>query len=81
MLPLVLKTLRLNIITTNKNRTAIAPAQIITKAKAKNSNPNKDKMTEALQKIKIKNKMKQIGLLKVETSKKLITTMKLTQKQ
>ena len=81
MLPLVLKTLRFNIITTNKNRTAIAPAQIITKAKAKNSNPNKDKITEALQKIKIKNKIKQIGLLKVETSKKLITTIKLTQKQ
>lgn len=44
-----------NIITTNKNNTAIAPTYTIKSKKAKNSAPNKIKIPVILQKTVIKN--------------------------
>lgn len=50
------KVFTFNIITTNKNRTAIAPTYIIIKNRAKNSTLNMNKIKQALQKVKIRNK-------------------------
>ena len=54
--PLLLVTFIFNIITTNKNKTAIAPTYTIIKTNAKNSSLNIRRIKEALQNVKIKNK-------------------------
>ena len=54
--PLLFVTFIFNIITTNRNRTAIAPTYTIMKTNAKNSSLNISKIKEALKKVKIKNK-------------------------
>tara|TARA_B110000093_G_scaffold117047_1_gene125349 strand:+ start:3532 stop:3852 length:321 start_codon:yes stop_codon:yes gene_type:complete len=55
------KTLTFNIITTNKNNTAIAPTYTIIKIKPKNSALNKNKIPEALQKAAIKKRTECTG--------------------
>jgi hypothetical protein len=65
-----------SIITTNKNKTATAPTYTITKIKAKNSNLNKSNITDALQKIKIKNRTEWTGFSDVRTNKELIARLK-----
>ena len=44
-----------SIIITNKNKTAMAPTQIIKKSNAKNSHSNKNKIPEADMKLRTKN--------------------------
>jgi hypothetical protein len=57
----------LNIITTNKNRTAIAPTYTINNRKPKNSAPNKIKMPDILQKTVIKNSTEWMAFAKLIT--------------
>lgn len=56
-----------NIITTNKNKTAIAPTYTISNRNAKNSAPKSSKSPATLQKTTIKNKTECTALVKLIT--------------
>ena len=66
--------------TTNKNNTAIAPTYIIIKIRPKNSAFKINKIADALQKAKIKNKTEWIGFIEIKTNKLLKSNKKVKKK-
>jgi hypothetical protein len=60
--------LTLNIIITNKNKTAIAPTYTMIKVNPKKSTPNRKRITAALKKVKIRKSIDSIELTEDETT-------------